>query len=65
MGIYSEQEQDGIRIRGTHFRFDISGNLAEYAEGACEGQGFVWILQERDGSSRERSQHLRLEAGKS
>ena len=37
MGIYSEQEQDGIRIRGTHFRFDISGNLAEYAEGACEG----------------------------
>lgn len=61
MDTYSEQQQNGIRImRHTYFRFDTCDVLSEYAKEACEGKGFGWIWEERDGSSRERSQCLRL-----
>lgn len=61
MDIYSRQEQDKNK-RHTYFRFDISGDPSEYAEAAWEGKG--WMREERDGSSRERSQCLTLRGRK-
>lgn len=45
----------------AHLLLDLTSVMtSEYAKEACEDKEFGWIWEERYGSSRERSQCLRL-----